>query len=45
MDVVVPSHLHFKIASAVLESRTHLLLEKPMGVSLAEFDELIRLAK
>lgn len=45
IDVVVPSHLHLPIGSAVLESGTNLLLEKPMGVSLAECDTLIELAK
>ncbi len=45
IDVVVPSYLHLEIGSAVLQSGTHLLLEKPMGVSLAECDQLIELAK
>lgn len=44
IDVVVPSHLHCEIGSAVLESKTHLLLEKPMGVSIADCDRLIALA-
>jgi myo-inositol 2-dehydrogenase/D-chiro-inositol 1-dehydrogenase len=41
---VVPSHLHHKIASAVLASGKHLLLEKPMGVTLEECDDMIALA-
>ncbi len=45
VDVVVPSHLHHQVATAVLESGKHLLLEKPMGVTLAECDDMIRLAK
>lgn len=45
VDVVVPSHLHQAVASSVLSSGKHLLLEKPMGVSLQECDEMIRLAK
>ncbi len=45
VDVVVPSHLHCEVASAVLDSGKHLLLEKPMGVSLEQCDEMIRIAK
>ena len=44
VDVVVPSHLHHEIASAVLASGKHLLLEKPMALSLRECDNLIALA-
>ncbi|MCP4943159.1 MAG: Gfo/Idh/MocA family oxidoreductase [Planctomycetaceae bacterium] len=45
IDVAVPSHLHHAVATAVLGSGKHLLLEKPMGVSLEECDDMIRLAK
>lgn len=45
IDVVVPSHLHHEIASAVLASGTHLLLEKPMAISLDDCDSLIALAQ
>jgi myo-inositol 2-dehydrogenase/D-chiro-inositol 1-dehydrogenase len=45
VDVVVPSHLHHEIASAVLTARKHLLLEKPMALSLQECDDLIELAR
>ncbi|QEG43177.1 Gfo/Idh/MocA family protein [Roseimaritima ulvae] len=45
VDVVVPSHLHHEMGTAVLESGAHLLLEKPMGVSVSECDDLVRLAK
>jgi myo-inositol 2-dehydrogenase / D-chiro-inositol 1-dehydrogenase len=45
VDVVVPSHMHHEIASAVLSSGKHLLLEKPMALSLRECDSLIALAK
>lgn len=45
VDVVVPSFLHHEIATAVLKANTHLLLEKPMAISLAECDALIDLAK
>ena len=44
IDVAVPSHLHHAVATAVLGSGKHLLLEKPMGVSLDECDDMIRLA-
>ena len=45
IDVAVPSHLHHAVATAVLGAGKHLLLEKPMGVSLEECDDMIRLAK
>ncbi|MEX2306700.1 MAG: Gfo/Idh/MocA family oxidoreductase [Pirellulales bacterium] len=44
VDVVVPSYLHHEIASAVLAAGKHLLLEKPMAISLAECDDLMELA-
>jgi myo-inositol 2-dehydrogenase/D-chiro-inositol 1-dehydrogenase len=43
--VVLPSHLHYEVSQAVLESGRHLLLEKPMTLSIAHCDELIALAK
>ena len=43
-DVVLPSDLHFDVARDVLESGRHLLLEKPMALSLEHCDELVRLA-
>lgn len=45
IDVVVPSYLHLEIGSAVLASGTHLLLEKPMGVTEQECDQLIALSE
>jgi myo-inositol 2-dehydrogenase/D-chiro-inositol 1-dehydrogenase len=45
VDVVVPSYLHHEIASAVLNAGKHLLLEKPMALSLGECDELIELTR
>jgi len=44
VDVVLPTHLHYEAAKAVLESGRHLLLEKPMALRIAECDELIALA-
>ena len=43
--VVLPSFLHFEVARAVLESGRHLLLEKPMCLSVAHCEELIALAR
>jgi myo-inositol 2-dehydrogenase/D-chiro-inositol 1-dehydrogenase len=45
VDVVLPSHLHYEVAKAVLESGRHLLMEKPMALTVAHCDELIRLAQ
>lgn len=45
VDVVVPSHLHFEVGQAALEAGKHLLLEKPMVLSLDEADRLIALAR
>jgi myo-inositol 2-dehydrogenase/D-chiro-inositol 1-dehydrogenase len=42
--VVLPSHLHFDAARAVLGSGRHLLLEKPMCLSVADCEALIALA-
>ena len=45
VDIVLPSHLHHEVASAVLASGKHLLLEKPMCLSVEDCDDLLRLAK
>lgn len=45
VDVIVPNRLHHEVASAVLNSGKHLLLEKPMCLSMKECDDLLRLAK
>jgi len=45
VDVVLPSHLHFAVAQAVLASGRHLLLEKPMTLSVSDATSLINLAK
>jgi myo-inositol 2-dehydrogenase / D-chiro-inositol 1-dehydrogenase len=44
VDVVVPSYLHHEIASAALAAGKHLLLEKPMALSVQDCDDLIALA-
>ena len=43
--VVLPSHLHHEVSHAVLASGRHLLLEKPMTLSVEHCDDLIALAK
>jgi len=43
--VVVPSFLHFEVASAVLAAGKHLLLEKPMALTTEHCLELVRLAQ
>lgn len=45
VDIVVPSHLHHEIASAALKAGKHVLLEKPMAVSLEQCHDLIDLSK
>jgi len=45
VDVVLPSFLHHEVASAVLTAGKHLLLEKPMCLTVADCDDLIRLAR
>lgn len=45
ITVVLPSHLHFEVSKAVLESGRHLLLEKPMCLSVVHCEELNTLAR
>jgi myo-inositol 2-dehydrogenase/D-chiro-inositol 1-dehydrogenase len=45
VDIVVPSNLHHEIASASLKAGKHVLLEKPMALSLQQCDDLIRIAR
>lgn len=45
VHVVVPSYLHFDIAKAVLESGKHLLLEKPMCLTIDDCRALNQLAQ
>ncbi len=44
VDVVVPNRLHHQVATAVLSSGKHLLLEKPMCLTMQECDDVLRLA-
>ncbi len=45
VSIVVPTQLHHKVAKACLENGIHVLLEKPITVTVAEADELIAIAK
>ena len=44
VSVVAPNRLHFEIGRAVLDAGKHLLLEKPMALSVADCDRLLELA-
>lgn len=43
--VVLPSHLHHEVGAAVLRAGKHLLLEKPMAISVEQCEDLIELAE
>ena len=45
VSIVVPTQLHYQVAKEFLEHGVHVLLEKPMTVTVAEADELIAIAK
>ena len=45
VSIVVPTRLHFEVARAFLAAGAHVLVEKPITVTLAEADELIALAE
>jgi myo-inositol 2-dehydrogenase/D-chiro-inositol 1-dehydrogenase len=45
IDIVLPSDLHYAAARAALEAGHHVLLEKPMALTLAHCDELNGLAR
>jgi len=44
VSIVVPTVLHYQIAKQFLDAGVHVLLEKPMTVTLEQADELIALA-
>ena len=44
VDVVLPTDLHHEVGLAVLRAGKHLLLEKPMALSLEQCDDLVRAA-
>ncbi|SMF95985.1 Predicted dehydrogenase [Methylomagnum ishizawai] len=45
VSIVVPTRLHFEVARDFLAAGTHVLVEKPITVTLDEADALIRLAR
>jgi myo-inositol 2-dehydrogenase/D-chiro-inositol 1-dehydrogenase len=45
VDVVLPTHLHFSIGAEVLRAGKHLLLEKPMALTLTDCNGLLDLAR
>jgi predicted dehydrogenase len=45
VSIVVPTQLHFQVAREFLDQGVHVLLEKPMTVTVAEADELIDIAR
>lgn len=45
VDVVLPTHLHAEVAAAALASGKHVLLEKPMALTVEECDRLIQAAR
>ena len=45
VDIVLPSHLHHEVAAAALAAGKHLLLEKPMCLSVEDCDDLLRRAR
>ena len=45
MIVATPSHLHASHTTAALRAGKHVMVEKPMGASLAEVDEMIAVAR
>ena len=44
-SIAAPTTLHFKIAMDFLSHGSHVLIEKPITVTVAEADELVALAK
>lgn len=45
VSIVVPTQLHYQVAKDFLENGVHVLLEKPITVTVEEADELIDIAK
>lgn len=45
VSIVVPTSLHYEVARDFLLSGSHVLIEKPITVTVAEADELIRIAR
>lgn len=45
VDIVLPTDLHYQVASDALRAGKHLLLEKPMALTVTQCEELIVLGK
>lgn len=45
VSVVVPTYLHYPVAKQALENGCHVLVEKPIAVTLEEASELIKIAE
>lgn len=45
VSIVVPTSLHHRVARDFLNAGVHVLIEKPIAVSVAEADELIEIAR
>jgi len=45
VSIVVPTTLHYQVAKDFLNNGAHILVEKPITVTVAQADELIALAK
>lgn len=44
VDIALPTHTHYEVGKAVLESGRHLLMEKPMALEIGQCDALNQLA-
>jgi predicted dehydrogenase len=42
--IVIPNHLHHRVARAALQAGFHVICDKPLATSVAEADELVQLA-
>lgn len=45
VDIVTPTFAHFEVAKQAIEAGKHVFIEKPITNTIAEAEELIRLAK
>ena len=45
VDIAVPNHVHHQVACSALEAGKHILLEKPMAISVQQCDDILRLAR
>src|ERR671933_312693 len=41
VSIAVPTHLHYRVASNVIQAGVHLLVEKPLAATLAEAESLV----